>query len=168
MRRGRGRYRRTPTACLAARASLYLYGWNPLRSTRFRADKTPQRLDRLPAPPRGSRADWLKSLTLSTSTASPGHGKVRQEVAARAGCRGGPPFFGEPGTSATNSRWPDVEKRFSSYTIRPGTTPVARDGRFRAALPRLRAHVTVGLYRLPINLFSERSLARARANSRTF
>src|ERR1035441_9197304 len=29
----------------------------------------------------------------------------------------------------------------SSYTIRPGTTPVARDGRFRAAFPRLRAHV---------------------------
>ena len=85
-RRGPGRYRRTPTACPAARASLYLYGWNPLRSTRFRVDKIPQRLDRPPAPPRGFRGDWLKSLTLSTSTASPGHGEVLEEVAALAGC----------------------------------------------------------------------------------
>src|ERR1035441_8328565 len=81
-RRGRGRYRRTPTACREARASPYLCGWTPLRSTRFRVDRTPQRLDRPPAPPRGFRGDWLKSLTLSTSTASPGHGEVLEEVAA--------------------------------------------------------------------------------------
>src|ERR1017187_9692414 len=93
MHRGRGRYRRTPTACPEARASLYLYGWNPLRSTRFRVDRTPQRLDRPPAPPRGSRGDWLKSLTLSTSTASPGHGEVLEEVAAPVGCQAGPPIL---------------------------------------------------------------------------
>src|ERR1035441_799876 len=81
-RRGRGRYRRTPTGCPEARASPYLCGWTPLRSTLFRVDRTPQRLDRPPAPPRGFRGDWLKSLTLSTSTASPGHGEVLEEVAA--------------------------------------------------------------------------------------
>src|SRR5664279_1639049 len=146
MRRGRVRYRRTRTACPAARASLYLYGWNPLRSTRFRVDKTPQRLDRPPAPPRGFHGDWLKSLTLSTSDCLHGAWRgaarkwLRQLVAVRVRR-----FSGEPGTSATNSRGPEVEIAFSSYTIRPGTTPVARDGRFRTAFPRLRAHVPGGV-----------------------
>ena len=57
---------------------------------------------------------------------------------------------------------------FSSYTIRPGTTPLTRDGRFHAAFPRFRAHVPGGLYRLPNILFLNTPSRERPANSQTF
>src|SRR5258708_17254664 len=127
-----------PTACLAARASLYLYGWNPLTNTRFRVDKTPQRLDRPPALPRGSHGGWLKSLTLSTSTASPGHGEVLEEVAAPA-VASGPPVLERTRYISYELTRAGGGDAFSSYTVRPGTTPLTRTGvsarPFRAYVP---------------------------------
>src|ERR1035437_5988405 len=141
MRRGRVRYRQTPTACPAARASLYLYGWNPLRSTRFRVDKIPQRLDRPPAPPRGSRGDWLKSLILSTSTASTGHGEVPRG-SGRASwllsrSDGSLPNPVHQLRTHAGRRW-----RWVFLIHHPaGNHSSCPGGRFRAAFPRLRALV---------------------------
>src|SRR5262249_30941676 len=138
-RRGRGRYRRMRTACPEARASLYLCGWNPLRNTRFRVDKKPQRLDRPPAPPHGSRDDLLKSLTLSTFNCLPGAWRG----SGGSGCASClPPVPRLPERSRyisyelTRAGGGDAS---SSYTVRPGTTPLTRDERFRA-VTRLRAH----------------------------
>src|ERR1019366_3497751 len=67
--------------------------------------------------------------------------RSREEVAAPASCRAGPPVDWRIRYISYELTLAGGGEAISSYTIRPGTTPVARDGRFRAASPRLRAHV---------------------------
>src|ERR1019366_1948593 len=71
--------------------------------------------------------------------------RSREEVAAPARCRAVPPVDWRTRYISYELTLAGGGEAISSYTIRPGTTPVARDGRFRAACPRLRAHVTGAL-----------------------
>src|ERR1017187_1397036 len=95
--------------------------------------------------------------------------RSRKEVAAPASCRGGPPVDWRTRYISYKLTLAGRGEAISSYTIRPGTTPVARDGRFRAASPRLRAHVTGALSTGSRIIFAPDAPLRARpASSQTF
>src|SRR5271169_3105591 len=69
-------------------------------------------------------------------------------------------FFGEPGTSATNSRGPEVEMRFPRTPS--GREPLLLPGRaFPRGLSALTCPCPGGLYRLPNKSFLVRSVAGA-------
>ena len=118
-----GRCRRTPTACPARPASRGLYGYYRRENIRFPAGDRLRKPDRPPESPHAFRGGWKRSLTPSTSVASPGTRRVSERMLAPC-VRAGPPV--RTGAKPTLKE-AHAGRRWSSHsnTGRPGTAPLA-------------------------------------------